>query len=385
MFHLLKHLRLLPIVLGITAISIAQAAPKAVVAPQKPGEELRLLHVAPLTGNLSATGKGLNDAIIAYTNEVQKNGEVPFKIQVKTVDDGYVADKSLALSKEEAKAFKPHALLAMVGTANIKALIEKKFFDEYPGALVGARSGAPLYHKQLVHLRSSYSSEVYKLMELAQIQGLNTVGVMYQDDDFGKDGLAAAQSYAAKNPSMKIVATGGYTRNTTDVQKAFDAIKAATPKTVIMVSSTNATAAFVALGKEESAKSNLKMHYMTVSATDAEQVSQKIGAKAQGLVVSQIVPSLYDPRFAISTEFLKFAERNKLSNNPTVFEGYIIARITVEAAKRVKGPLTPQSLLAELRSKPVSVGGLQFNLPNPERTTTFVDTLIIGSGNQLYY
>ena len=343
-------------------------------------EELRILHVAPLSGNLKATGTWLNQSLVAYTNEAQKAG-FPFQINVKTVDDGYVPDKTLALAQAEAKTFKPHAMFGLVGTSNLKLLLEKKFFDEHDVALVGVRTGAPLYHPKVVQLRASYASEVSKLMEFAGIQGFDTIGVIYQGDDFGQDGLQAAQAFAAKNPQVKLVAAAPYTRNTVEVGPPVQTMLSAKPKAVVVVGNTNATAAVTDALK----KSGQKIRVFTVSVTDPGQLVDKLKNNAQGVVVSQIVPGLYDPRFPLATEFRKFAERNKLPPNSSVFEGYVMARVLVDSAKNVKGPMSATALLKEIRSKPVNLGGLRLNLPDPNRSSNFVDTLIIGSGNQFYY
>lgn len=358
------------------AVSISQAASSS----EEP-RELRLLHVAPFTGNLKSTGEFLNKAIVAYAKEVQATGEVPFKITVQKADDGYVAEKTVSVAQQEIKSFKPHAMVGMVGTSNTKQMIDKNVLSDSGVPLIGTRTGAALYSPYIVHLRASYSSEVYKILELANIQGFDTIGVVYQGDDFGQDGLQAAQAYIARTPTLKMVANAPYTRNTTEVGPAVAAMKAAQPKAILIVGNTNATAAFLT----EIRKTDKKVRVFTMSATDAQQVSDKAKSSALGLVVSQIVPDPYEPRFSISTDFRKFVERNKLDPNPTTFEGYLIARITIDAAKRIKGPFTPQNLLAEIRSKPVNLGGLRFNLPDQQRPMSFVDTLIIGSGNKIYY
>lgn len=364
---------------SIIAASISLATITSSLVAHAETSELRLLQVAPFSGNLKSTGEFLNKAIVAYAKEAQ--ADAPFRIIVKSADDGYIAEKTVSLAQEEIKSFKPHAMLAVVGTSNTKALIDKNVLSDAGIPLIGSRTGAALYSPYIVHLRASYSSEVYKILELANIQGFDTIGVVYQGDDFGQDGLKAAQAYIGRTPSLKLVANAAYTRNTTEVGPAVAAMVAAQPKAILIVGNTNATAAFLT----EIRKTDKKVRVFTLSATDAKQVSDKAKGDALGLVVSQIVPDPYEPRFSISTDFRKFSERNKLEPNPTTFEGYLIARITIEAAKRVKGPLTPQSLLAEIRSKPVNLGGLRFNLPDQQRPMSFVDTLILGSGNQIYY
>lgn len=344
-------------------------------------EDLRVLQVAPMSGNLQATGAWLNQTLTSYAEEIQKQG-YPHKIQIKTVDDGYVPEKTLSLAKESSAAFKPHAMFGLVGTANLKLLLEKKFFDEQDVPLVGVRTGAPLYHSNVIHLRASYASEVAKLMELMSIQGFERVGVIYQNDEFGQDGLASAEkTVLTKATNLKIVAKAYYTRNTVEVGAAVKSMVDSEPKAVLVVGNTNATAAIVDALKKSMPRTKL----FTVSVVDPLQIVEKIKDNAQGLVIAQVVPNLYDPRFPLATEFKKFAERNKLPANPTVFEGYIMARVLFDAAKNVKGPLTAQTLKRELRSKPVILGGMKFNLPEEQRTTSFADTLIIGSGNQLYY
>ena len=364
--------------LALSAVAKDNKEVKGIKDPPK--EELRLLNISPLTGDLKATGTVMSQTIKAYVDEVQKNHEVPFSINLKTVDDGYVADKTLEIAQNEIKTFKPQALIGVVGSANVNTLNEKKFFDNgIP--LIGARTGAGIYNPMIVHLRNSYKNEVFKLLELASIQGFTNVGVVYQNDAFGLDGFNAAKEYFAANPNMHMVASASYTRNTIEVSPAVKSMMEVNPSAVIIVGASKAVSQTIL----EMKNAHSKARFFTVSFTDVNEVVSLIKDNAKGLVVAQAVPSLYDTRFVLASDFKKFADRNHLSTNSTSFEAYIMARVTIEAAKRVKGPLTPQSLLAEIRSKPIEVGGMRFNLPDNIRPVDFVDTLIVGSGNQLFY
>jgi ABC-type branched-subunit amino acid transport system substrate-binding protein len=344
------------------------------------GDEFRILHVAPYSGNLQSTGSWLRDALKAYAKDMQQNG-FPRKIVIKEFDDEYKPEKTLSIAMQQAQEFRPHAMFGMVGTANLKTLVDKKFFDNNDFPLIGVRTGAPIYHPKVVHLRASYAAEVIKMMEFSALQGFDRIGVIYQNDDFGLDGLAAAQAYVEKNKNIQLVAKAPYTRNTTEVDAAVTAMTDNNVNSVIIVGNTNANAAVV----EKIKKSGQKIALSTVSVVDPGQTVQKIKNLSQGLIVAQVVPGLYDSRFPLAADFRKFAERHKLPANSTVFEGYVMARTLFDGASRLKGPMNGPALLKEIRSKPVNYGGFRLNLPDVQRTTTFVDTMIIGSKNEFYY
>jgi ABC-type branched-subunit amino acid transport system substrate-binding protein len=330
---------------------------------------------------LKSTGEFLNQAIAAYVKDVQESGEVPFRIVFEKEDDGYVAEKTVSVAQQKIKTFRPHAMVGVVGTSNTKLLIEKNVLTDAGIPLIGSRSGAPLYSPNIIHLKASYAHEVNKLLELSSVQGLDTVGVVYQGDEFGQDGLSAAQAFAAKNPYIKIVAQAPYTRNTVEIGPALATMIAAKPKSIVIIANTNATAAFVT----ELRKTDKKSKVFTISTADPKLTYAKAKEASIGVVFSQIVPDPYEPRFSVATDYRKFVEKNKLDNNSTTFEGYLIARITIDAAKRIKGPFTSQGMLSELRSKPVNLGGMRFNLTDPQRAISFVDTSIIGTNGQIFY
>ena len=75
-------------------------------------------------------------------------------------------------------------------------------------------------------------------------QTLDKIAVFYQNDDYGKAGLAGVER-AMEKRKLKIIATGTVERNTVDVAAAVKAICKVEPQAVVMISAYKSCAAFI--------------------------------------------------------------------------------------------------------------------------------------------
>ena len=184
----------------------------------------------------------------------------------------------------------------------------------------------------IFHTRASYAAEVQRIIVQMQSMGLSRIAVFYQNDPFGKDGLAAAEA-GLKAAGMTLVATGAYEKGTTEVGEAVKAIHAGDPNGVIMVSNTAASAAFV---KEMRTAGSFSL-LMAVSVTAGPGVAKRIGnALARGLGVVQVVPKPDSGAVPISRELMEDLKRIKSDEPPnhTIMEGYLMAKVLVEGIRR---------------------------------------------------
>ncbi len=314
--------------------------------------EIRIGQVAPYSGPLAPTGKHVGAGIRLYFDQVNARGGVNgHTLRLVTRDDAYKSDETIKQVGELIAAENPLALCGLVGTGNVTKLLESGVIDKAGVPVVGARTGAAHLRRPvpplLFHTRASYGSEVRAMVQQMQSMGISDVAVFYQDDGFGKDGLEAARTALAA-AGMKLVVTGAYQKNTTEVGDAVKAISGAMPMGVIMISNTAASAAFIKAFRPTNSATQL----MALSVTDGPQVAERIGTKlARGLGVSQVVPDPVGGSSALSQEVRKaWAEhpQDGVTLNHTVLEGYLMAKVLVEGIRRAGNEPTRARLAASL-------------------------------------
>ncbi|WP_323003906.1 ABC transporter substrate-binding protein [Denitromonas sp.] len=306
-------------------------------------------QVAPFTGTLAPTGKGVNLGIQAYFGRVNATGGIRGnKLKLVSRDDGYKVPETLKQTAELIDKEQPVALVGLVGTGNVAAVLKEGLLEKAGIPLVGVRSGAMVLRDpvptHIFHTRASYAAEVNTIVRQMQSMGLKRIAVLYQDDPFGEDGLNAARKALAES-GMELVAAGGYKKGTTEVDEAVKAIHAADPNGIIMVSNTAASAAF-AKGIRDAGSFALMI---AVSVTAGPQVAEKIGnTAAHGLGIVQVVPKPESQAIAISRDLNEDLKRIGATEAPdhTILEGYLMAKVLVEGIRRAGEPTRPRILAA---------------------------------------
>lgn len=351
--------------------------------------ELVISQVAPLSGPLAPTGKHLQAGAQLLIDSVNAHGGVHgAKLRLKSHDDGYKVSETIRLTRHALREDRPIAFFGLVGTGNVEALLAERVIDDAGLPVVTVRSGAASVMQSgspwFFYTRSSYANEVAKIARQYLPLGYRRVAVFYQDDAFGKDGLLATRA-EVKAQEGELVVEASYPKNTTEVGAAVNAIAAANPALVVMISNTAASAEFVRLFR---ARGNLAQ-LVTLSTTDAAQVVEKIGKPtAHGLALTQVVPDPGDTRTPLVREIQEAARKfppHGVSVNHTFIEGYLGARVLVEGLRRAGPAPTPARLRAALESlNAYNAGGLPISFSGSNHAgSRYVDITIIGRNGTL--
>lgn len=325
--------------------------------------EIVVAQIAPFTGPLASTGKGLRAGAQLYFDAQNAAGGINGQnIRLYSADDGYDAEQTLRLVKEAAQVQRPLALLGIVGTGNVEALLRADLLGKLGIPLIGARSGASsLAARPLPWLfltRAGYEHEISRLVGLYLPLGYRRVAAFYQNDAFGRDGLKSLEQAVRKNGG-ELVARGSYEKNTTQVDHAVKTIAEAAPQLVIMVSNTAASAEFVRQFRATGVPAQLA----TLSVTDGAQVVDKAGAAiAHGLAISQVVPDPNDASLALIREIRERARKFPPADSPinhSFVEGYLAAKVLGEGIRRAGNDPTPKKLRDALEAiSGYDVGGI---------------------------
>lgn len=370
-----------------TALAATAATPAA--ASNAARDDIVIGQVAPLSGTIAGTGEEYVAGGAAYFAHVNAQGGIyGRKIRVVVKDDGYKPDQTLALTRQILAEDKPLALFGFVGTGNILALNKNKVLEEAGIPLLAPYTGAqdlrePM-NPNIFHIRASYTDETARMVEHLHTIGLRRFAVMYQDDPFGKSGLAGAES-ALQKLGLKAVSKGGYDRTKPEeVDAAVAAIAPSEPDAIIMVSVNRASAAFIKKMREKGSKARL----FSISVVNFKELLKNAGEDyARGIGISQVMPSPYSAMVPVAREFqamMKKYQPEKVVSYASI-ESFIAAKILVEAIRRSGGNPTRDKVITQLEKlSNYDVGGFKVSFSPDNRVgSRFVEVTVIGQGGKL--
>jgi ABC-type branched-subunit amino acid transport system substrate-binding protein len=371
----------------LAMIAIAMTASLAQAAPGR--EDIVIGQVAPLTGTIAGTGDEYVAGGAAYFAHVNANGGIyGRKIRVVLKDDSYKPDQTLAQTRQLLAEDKPLALFGFVGTGNVLALNKNKVLSDAGIALLAPYTGAqdlrePM-NPNIFHIRASYTDETARMVEHLHTIGLRRFAVMYQDDPFGKSGLAGAES-AMQKLGLQPVARGGYDRTKPeDIDAAVAAIAPANPDAIIMVSVNRASAAFIKKMRAQGSKARL----FSISVVNFKELLKNAGEdNARGIGISQVMPYPYSTLVPVAREFqmlMKKYQPEKVVSYASM-ESFIAAKILVEAIQRSGADPTRQKIITQLdKMNSYDVGGFKVSFsPDNHVGSKFVEVTVIGRDGKL--
>ncbi len=371
----------------LAALTIAVLPHLAQAAPGR--EDIVIGQVAPLTGVIAGTGDEYVAGGAAYFAHVNANGGIyGRKIRVVLKDDSYKPDQTLAQTRQLLAEDKPLALFGFVGTGNVLALNKNKVLSDAGIALLAPYTGAqdlrePM-NPNIFHIRASYTDETARMVEHLHTIGLRRFAVMYQDDPFGKSGLAGAES-AMQKLGLQPVARGGYDRTKPeDIDAAVAAIAPANPDAIIMVSVNRASAAFIKKMRAQGSKARL----FSISVVNFKELLKNAGEdNARGIGISQVMPYPYSTLVPVAREFqllMKKYQPEKVVSYASM-ESFIAAKILVEAIQRSGADPTRQKIMTQLdKMNNYDVGGFKVSFsPDNHVGSKFVEVTVIGRDGKL--
>lgn len=370
----------------LSALALAAAACASFA---QSANEIVIGQVAPLTGTIAGTGEEYVAGGAAYFAHVNATGGIygrPIRVVVK--DDSYKPETTLAAARELLAQDKPLALFGFVGTGNVLALNKNRVLEDAGIALLAPYTGAqdlrePM-NPHIFHIRASYADETARMVEQLYTLGLRKFAVFYQDDPFGKSGLAGAQS-AMDKLGLKPVATGGYDRTKPEeVDAAVKAIGPAEPDAVIMVSVNRASSAFIKKLRAQGSRARM----FSISVVNFKELLKNAGEDmARGVGISQVMPFPYSMQVPIVREHNMMMAKYQPGKTVSYasIESYIAAKVLVEAIKRSGGNPTREKVLQQLeKMDSYDVGGFKIGFSPTNRVgSRFVEITVIGQGGKL--
>ena len=269
-------------------------------------------------------------------------------VELRYLDDGYEPDRTAANTKKliDEEAF---ALFGYIGTPTSLAALPLAVKDRVPfiAPFTGAMALREPFHKNVFHLRASYNDETALIVKQLTHLGLKKIAVFYQNDAYGKAGLDGV-TLALAQQELKPLAQATVERNSVEVAGAVKSIIATRPDAVVQIGAYKACAAFI----REARKAGYGGTFYNVSFVGTQALANDLGKDGAGVVVSQVVPSPYNPANGITREFSDAVRKSggNTKANFSSMEGYLAAKVLTEGLKRTTGKASREGLIAGLES-----------------------------------
>lgn len=306
---------------------------------------------AAFTGPAAQLGVQLNLGAKLYFDQLNAQGGVGRRmIEIRSMDDGYEPDRC-AENTRKLIADDVFALFGYIGTPTSLAALPLFTQAKVPffAPFSGAEALREPFNRLIFHVRASYYDETALIVRQLTNLGLKKISVFYQNDAYGKAGLDGVTK-ALSDLKLAPVATATVERNSTDVKAAVDKLVAAKPEAVVQISAYAASAAFVRAAR----KAGYGGTFYNVSFVGTQALADELGKDGAGVVVSQVVPSPYQPSRQITREFLDAIKKggNKVQPNYSSMEGYVAARVFAEGLRQAhaSGKVTRESFIAGTES-----------------------------------
>lgn len=308
------------------------------------------------------------------------------KIKLLSYDDKFDPKLAAENTRKLLVEDKVFTLFGLIGTGATAASMP--FVSEHRVPVVGSLSGSDGLRdpklKLLFHTRASYSDETGKMVEQLKTTGVKSIAVVYQDDPFGKAGLKSAQG-AFERQGVKPAIEAPIDMNKLDALGATVTKVAQTqPGAIVLVTAGKASTAFI----REYLKTGQRPQFFGVSVLSAKALLADLGADAHGIVIAQVVPSPYRASYGISKAFL--AAAGKAGSKDITYnslEGYLTAKVFVEALRRAGKDLSRDKLITSLESMSnYDLGGFVIDYSGGKRAgSSFVDLSIISKTGQFLH
>jgi branched-chain amino acid transport system substrate-binding protein len=343
-------------------------------------------QVGPLTGLEANQGRAYSAGMQLYFNRINKGGGVnghTFTLVRK--DDGGRPEDTVSVTRQLLADDKPLVLAGYFGSRNVSDLVASRLLDQNKIAVVGyrvaeIRAETPL----LYNVRASLRDEINKITEHLATIGITRLGLLYEEGP-GSAALIAAAEEAAKKAGAAILVNGSYPAGTARVSPAIAKFMAAPPQAIIMVCGGAAAASFIEQYRTGGGTAQLFAH----SGADIEQLSQRLAEEQmQGVAIAQVTPSPYKISSRLVKDFTDQVGQTEKLEVPVSFammEGYIAARVIVEAVRRQGARPTREGMVGALDSMDnFNLGGYAVGFKPGVRTgSKFVELSIISGAGKI--
>ncbi|PTT90456.1 ABC transporter permease, partial [Pelomonas sp. HMWF004] len=330
-------------------LALASLALPASVARAQERRAIVLGQSVPLTGPAAQLGLQMQLGAKAHIDAVNAAGGVGgLPIVLKTLDDGYEPARCKA-NTEKFIQEDVFALFGYVGTPTSMAALPLVIQAKIPfiAPFTGAESLRDPFNKLIFHVRASYYDETELIVKQLTQLDLTKIAVFHQNDAYGQAGLKGVQRALDKR-GLQPAGIATVERNSVDVAAAVKTLVPLGAEAIVQIGAYKGCAAFI----REARKAGYGGQFYNVSFVGTQALADELGKDAAGVVISQVMPSPFGATVGLVHDYQQALVKTdpKAEPNYTSMEGYMAARVVVDALRRIGGRPTREALITALES-----------------------------------
>ena len=326
--------------------------------------EIKIGNIAPYSGPASAYAT-IAKTEAAYFKMINAEGGINGrKINFISYDDGYSPPKTVEQTRKLVESDEVFAIYQVVGTPGNSAIHKYLNQKGVPQIFIGSGASKwndPKHFPWSIGWQPSYQSEarIYARYIMKNYPG-KTVGILYQNDDFGKDYLTGLHEAFGKDRSKIIVSEVPFEVSSPTVDSQVVQIKGANPDIFINI----ATPKFAAQAIKKIGEMKWSpVEFVTNVSVSVSSVMKPAGAEnSQGIISAAYLKDPNDPQWKNDPGMnewrafmTKWYPEGDQADAATVF-GFGVAKGLVQALKQCGDEMTRKNLMKQMANLDMEIG-----------------------------
>jgi ABC-type branched-subunit amino acid transport system substrate-binding protein len=332
-----------------------------------------------LSGGLAEHGKAVRQGALAYIEKINAHGGIGGRsIVLKSLDDR--GDPQLAAEHARYLIDEEKVLALFGGIEGGPCVAALKIAAERKAPLIACMAGSPElrepFQRYSFPVRIAHVDEFAKLIDTAATYGYRKIAFLHSDSETGRNHLANVRKLLAGHQLELALAVPLSSKD--DPSKIAQQLEKAGIEAMFNHGSYMQYADII----RESRRLQLQTQFLAIN-SGAQQMSRYLGKDAHGVIFTQVVPNPWGATPPVVKEFQialkEFSPGTEISFS--AMEGFVSAKVLVEALRRAGKTLTRDGLVAALETmQPYDLGGMTVSFsPNSRKGADFVDTDVVGA------
>jgi branched-chain amino acid transport system substrate-binding protein len=353
----LQTLKLLAVCVALsTAGTLALAQKK--YDPGATDKEIKVGHLNPYSGPASAYG-AIGKAIGAYFDKVNAEGGINGRmVKFISLDDGYNPAKTVEQTRKLVEEDEVLLIFQPLGTPSNSAIHKYMNTKKVPQLFVATGAtkwGDPKNFPYTMGWQPPYAAEgrIYA-QHILETKPNAKIGILYQNDDYGKDYLKGFEDGLGDKAKSMIVSKVTYEVTDPTVDSQMVTLKASGADTFFNIT----TPKFAAQAIKKAAEIGWKpTHYLNNVSVSVSSVMTPAGVEnGIGIFTASYIKDPNDPQFQKGKEWddwvawmKKYHPSGSMTDNFNVY-GYTVAQTLAQVLKQAGDNLTRDNVMKQAAS-----------------------------------
>lgn len=317
---------------------------------------------AALSGPASELGTGMRLGLESAFAEVNAAGGIGgYRLSLVSLDDMYEPEAAVANTRELIAKHDVYAVVGAVGTPTSRAAqpVTSDAAVPYIAPFTGAEFLRDVEERSnVVNVRASYFQETAEIVaRLTEDLGIEKIGILYQDDSYGRAGLAGLRR-ALDARGLPLVAEANYPRNTEIVKGALLDLRRYDPEAVVIIGAYKPAAMLIRWAR----RLDFRPVFVNISFVGTSALAEELGSDGVGVYITQVVPFPLDRGVAVVDRYQKALAASAPDAEPgfVSLEGYLAGRLVAEGLRLAGYGASRTEFLEALRNAPpIDLGGFE--------------------------